>query len=79
MPEFSRSEASYSVRLSLFMRSMDESDILDDARLYDELHVDDGWAADSDSADSGEEELHEAEASDEGEDDEDEDFFLVET
>ena len=26
---------------------MDESDILNDARLYDELEVDDGWAADS--------------------------------
>ena len=57
------------------MRFMDESDVLDDARLYDELHVDDGWAADSDSADSGEEELDEGEASDEGEDDEDEGFF----
>ena len=36
LPIFARSEASYSVQLSLFIRSMDESDILDDARLYDE-------------------------------------------
>ena len=34
---------------------MDESDILGDARLNGELQVGDGWAADSDSADSGEE------------------------
>ena len=33
--------------------------------MYDELHVDDGWAADSNSADSGEEELDVGEASDE--------------
>ena len=57
------------------MPSRDESDILDDARLYDSLHADDGWAAGSGSADSGEEELDEGEASDEGEDDEDEGFF----
>ena len=47
---------------------MDESDILDDGRLYDELHVDNGWAANSDSADSGEEELDEGEAADEDDD-----------
>ena len=44
---------------------MDESDILNDARLYDELEVDDGWAADSDSGDSGEEEVEEEDADDE--------------
>ena len=36
---------------------MDDSDILDEACLYDELDVDDGWAADSDSGDSGEEKV----------------------
>ena len=55
----SRSEASYSVQLSVLICFMDESDTLDDARLYDELPVDGGWAADSDSADSGEEEFDE--------------------
>ena len=50
------SEASYSVQLSLLSRSMDAFDILDEARLYD------GWAADSDSADSGEDKVDEAEA-----------------
>ena len=38
---------------------MDESEILNDARLCDELQVDDAWAADSDSADSGEEVVEE--------------------
>ena len=45
---------------------MDESEILNDARLYDELEVDDAWAADSDSGDSGEEEADEEEDSDDG-------------
>ena len=57
LPIFACTEASYSVQVSLYVRSRDESDILDEARLYDELDVDDGWAPDSDSADSGEEEL----------------------
>ena len=43
----------------LFKRSMDESDILNDAHLDDELEVDDGWAADSDSRDSGEQKVEE--------------------
>ena len=54
---FADCRASYSVQLSLCIRSMDDSDILDEACLYDELDVDDGWAADSDSGDSGEEKV----------------------
>ena len=45
------------MQLYLVNRSVDESEILNDARLYDELEVDDAWAADSDSGDSGEEEV----------------------
>ena len=44
---------------------MDESHILNEARLCDKLDVDDGWAADSHSADFGEEELDEDEAAEE--------------
>ena len=41
-------------RLSLFSRSAQETDASDEARGQDELEVDDGWAADSDSGYSGE-------------------------
>ena len=54
---FARSEASYSVRLSLFTRSKDELDALDEGRLSDELEADDGRAADSDAGNFGEEKL----------------------
>ena len=48
---FARIQASPSVQLHLVYHSMDESEILNDARLYDELPVDDASAADSDSGD----------------------------
>ena len=53
-----RIEVSYSDQLSLFVPSMDGSDLLDEVRLSANLVVDDGWAADSDSVDSGEQELN---------------------
>ena len=54
---FARSEASYFVHFLLFSRSVDDFDISDDVRLYVELVVADGRAADFDVGVLGEEEL----------------------
>ena len=48
------------VQLSCVYRSMNESEVLDDARWHDKLEVDDVWAADSDCGDSGEEDVDDA-------------------
>ena len=42
-------QAPFFVQLSCVYRSMNESEVLDDARWHDELEVDDVWAADSNS------------------------------
>ena len=53
-------QAPFFVQLSCVYRSMNESEVLDDARWHDELEVDDVWAADSDCGDSGEEDVDDA-------------------